>query len=135
PNSGGYEKIGKFWAGIVDDYVSASASIVTTTTTTTTATTTTTTTTTTAPPSPQATVWGDADDDGVVKMNDAVLIMQALSNADRYGLEGTDSTHIKQQGWVNANVYDNSTSGITPQDALQIQRFLLGLVTSLTPKT
>lgn len=140
PNSGGYEKIGKFWAGIVDDYVTSSAPAATTTTSTAVTTTTTTTTTasttaeTTTTQNVQPTVWGDADGDNTVKMNDAVIIMQALSNPDRYGLEGTESTHIKQQGWVNANVYENSTSSITPQDALQIQRFLLGIVTSLAPK-
>jgi len=34
---------------------------------------------------------------------------------------------------LNANVFENSTSGVTPQDALMIQEFLLGKVSSLDP--
>ena len=55
-------------------------------------------------------VWGDADQNGEVKMNDVVLIMQSLSNADKYGLEGTDSTHITKNGKYWGDVYEHNES-------------------------
>ncbi|NLT08114.1 MAG: hypothetical protein GXY08_01230 [Ruminococcus sp.] len=61
-------------------------------------------------------VYGDADCDGLVKMNDAVLIMQCLSNPDKYSLTAP--------GKANADVQDRY-GGITPADALAIQRYLL----------
>ncbi|NLT08665.1 MAG: 1,4-beta-glucanase [Ruminococcus sp.] len=79
-------------------------------------------------------VWGDADCDGAVKMNDVVLIMQSFSNPDRFSVDGSDAKHITEKGIRNGNVYENSTSGLTPQDALQIQKFLLNIVKSLDPK-
>lgn len=79
-------------------------------------------------------LWGDANCDKQVDMSDAVLIMQSLSNPDKYGLEGSDPTHITKQGQLNADVYENGTSGITNEDALQIQKFKLELVKSLDPK-
>ena len=79
------------------------------------------------------TVWGDADCDGAVKMNDAVLIMQSISNGDRFGEDGTEENRITAKGKRNANVYENKTSGITPQDALRIQEFLLNKYTTLDP--
>ncbi|HRR75507.1 MAG TPA: glycoside hydrolase family 9 protein [Ruminococcus sp.] len=77
-------------------------------------------------------VWGDADLDGNVKMNDAVLIMQSISNGDRFGLTGSEDTHITQRGQRNADVTD-SHDGISPKDALRIQEFLLKKITDLTP--
>ena len=101
-----------------------------TTTTTATTTTTTTQTTTTEPP---VKVWGDADGDDDVKMNDVVLVMQSLADQDKYGLNGTDKDHITETGQFYANVYEHETSGLTVNDALQIQKFLLELVPSLDP--
>ena len=75
-------------------------------------------------------VAGDADCDGQVKMNDAVLIMQAISNPDVFGLNGTGSRHITQQGERNADVYERG-SKLTPMDALTVQRYLIKLVTML----
>lgn len=80
------------------------------------------------------TVWGDANCDGKVDMSDAVLVMQSLSNPDKYGLNGSDPTHITEKGQLNADVYENGTSGITNEDALQIQKFKLELIDSLDPK-
>ena len=105
-----------------------------TTTTTTAPQPTTTTTTTTSPQSDPNRVWGDADCDGNVKMNDAVLVMQSISNADKYGVDSNEQGHITEKGQANANVYENSTSGITPQDALYIQKWLLKKFPSLDPK-
>ena len=78
-------------------------------------------------------LWGDADCDGFVKMNDAVLVMQSISNGDRFGEDGTDKNRITAKGKRNANVYENATSSITPQDALKIQEFLLQKVATLDP--
>lgn len=79
------------------------------------------------------TLYGDADCDGEVAMNDFVLIMQSLANPDRYGLDGNDEHHITAQGQRNADVYENGKSGITNSDAMQIQKYLLGLVKTLEP--
>lgn len=79
------------------------------------------------------TLYGDADCDGDVAMNDFVLIMQSLANPDRYGLDGNDEHHITAQGQRNADVYENGKSGITNSDAMQIQKYLLGLVKTLEP--
>ncbi|MCR5729754.1 MAG: endo-1,4-beta-xylanase [Ruminococcus sp.] len=83
---------------------------------------------------PAAKVWGDANDSGDVKMNDAVLIMQSIANSDEYGENGSDSNHITAQGIANADVYENGTSGLTNKDALQIQKYLIHSITSLDPK-
>jgi len=72
-------------------------------------------------------VYGDADCDGDVKMNDAVLIMQALSNPDKYNVGGTDETALTEKGVVNADCYDPG-SKLTPNDALAIQKKLLKVV-------
>ena len=77
-------------------------------------------------------VWGDADCDGSVYINDAVLVMQAIGNPDMYGVSGSEATHITAEGKANADVYENGTD-LTNQDALQIQKFLLNLVGSLNP--
>lgn len=71
-------------------------------------------------------VYGDADCDGSVKMNDAVLVMQSIANADRYGEEGSDPSHITGKGVDLADVYERG-SGLTPMDALSIQKYLLHL--------
>lgn len=92
-----------------------------TTTTTTTATTVTTAKTTGSAPSGN-TNYGDANEDGKVSLADAVLIMQALSNPDEYKLS--------EQGVDNADVYRRG-DGISPSDALSIQKLDLGLIESL----
>ncbi|WP_294752096.1 glycoside hydrolase family 2 TIM barrel-domain containing protein [uncultured Ruminococcus sp.] len=80
------------------------------------------------------TVYGDANCDGGVDMSDAVLIMQSLANPNKYGLNGTDSRHITEQGQLNGDV-DTSVKGITSNDALRIQKYLLGIVKTLEPKS
>lgn len=79
------------------------------------------------------TLWGDADCDGFVKMNDAVLVMQSISNGDRFGLEGTDEHHLTPQGAANADCYDPG-SKITPMDANSIQKFLLNQISEFPEK-
>ena len=73
-------------------------------------------------------VKGDSNCDGQVDMADAVLIMQALANPNRYGLDGTHENHITQQGTYNADADNN---GLTNNDAQAIQKLLLGLIKSL----
>ena len=81
---------------------------------------TTTATTTTHTVCPPEIIWGDANTDGKVRLADAVLIMQALSNPNDYKLSET--------GELNADVA-NHGDGITPQDALVIQKVDLNLLT------
>lgn len=101
-----------------------------TTTTTKKTTTTTRTTTTTAPKVVGVTIFGDANNDGGLDMSDVVIIMQALANPNKYGINGSDRNHITQQGWANADVHRNG-NGVTSNDALAIQKKLLGLISSL----
>ncbi|WP_303789122.1 glycosyl hydrolase [Ruminococcus flavefaciens] len=77
-------------------------------------------------------VWGDANCDNTVDMSDVVLIMQALANPNKYGLEGTEKTHITEIGWRWADV-DTSSEGVTANDALRIQEYLLKKVAKLDP--
>jgi len=69
---------------------------------------------------------GDANCDGAVDMSDVVLIMQSLANPDKYGEKGTDKLHITEQGKLNGDV-EASSKGLTSNDALEIQKYLLGL--------
>ena len=118
----------------------ATTSKTTTTTTRTTTTTTKTTTTTTTvkvtttvtndPNQLSPTLIGDANCDEQVDLSDAVLIMQALANPDKYGVTGSARSHITLQGWSNADVHKRG-NGISSNDAVAIQKRLLGLITSL----
>lgn len=73
---------------------------------------------------------GDANCDGEVSLADAVLILQSVSNSDKFGVGGSDDNAITEQGVINADCFDVG-SGVTPADALAIQKFLLKLVDSL----
>ena len=98
--------------------------------TTTTSTVTTTTTTTTSQPVttlPDDYLKGDANCDGTVELADAILIMQSLANPNKYGKNGSDEKHITAAGQRNGDV-DKSVEGLTSNDALEIQRYLLKLV-------
>ncbi len=63
---------------------------------------------------------GDVDLNGVVNNNDAVLIMQSISNPDEYHLN-------KKQ--INAADVCNRGDGLTNMDALEIQRYVQGQIT------
>ena len=69
-------------------------------------------------------VAGDANCDGSVDMADAVMIMQALANPNKYGINGTAEHHLTEQGKLNG---DMDGDGLTVGDAQAIQRKLLGL--------
>ena len=59
---------------------------------------------------------GDANEDGVTNMADAVLIMQSLSNPSEYKLT--------EKGKFNADIC-NTGDGVTAMDALQIQMWAI----------
>ncbi|WP_024860388.1 cellulase family glycosylhydrolase [Ruminococcus flavefaciens] len=117
---------------------STSTTTSTTTTVTTTVTSTTTQTTTVTEPVTSTTTvadvkadkYGDVNCDGEIDMSDVVLIMQFLANPNKYGLNGSDAKHITEKGLANGDV-DKSSEGITANDALRIQEYLLKKVASL----
>lgn len=76
---------------------------------------------------------GDANCDGEVNMADAVLIMQAMANPDKYGIGGTSENAITKQGFINADVY-NKGDGVSTADALSIQKYMLKLIEVLPEK-
>ncbi|MCR4794576.1 MAG: leucine-rich repeat protein [Ruminococcus sp.] len=73
-------------------------------------------------------VSGDANGDGEVDMSDIVLIMQALANPNKYGVDGTEPSHLTNKGSVFADADEN---GLTVNDALRIQLYLLNKISSL----
>ena len=83
---------------------------------------------TTAVSTAEALLKGDANCDAKVDISDAVLVLQSIANKDKYGLEGTDETHITAQGAANADVVGKD--GVTTFDALEIQKYVAELITS-----
>ncbi len=73
------------------------------------------------------TLWGDANCDGQTDMADIVLVLQARSNPNQYGLNGSHPSHITAQGIENADVCD-PLGELTDTDALLIQQALLGTI-------
>ena len=67
---------------------------------------------------------GDSNCDDKIDVSDSVLIMQALSNPSKYGVNGSDENHITEEGYELADV---DGEGVTNMDALTIQKYLLGL--------
>lgn len=67
---------------------------------------------------------GDSNCDGQVDMADVVFIMQALANPDRYGEKAEEYQGITALGKLNG---DMNGDGLTVNDALAIQKKLLGL--------
>ncbi|MBR4627696.1 MAG: hypothetical protein IKO47_08365 [Ruminococcus sp.] len=67
------------------------------------------------------TMRGDANCDEQVNMADAVLIMQSISNPDKYSLSA--------KGEANGDV--DGEKGITNKDALKIQQYKLNLIKEL----
>ena len=74
--------------------------------------------------------YGDANCDGTIDMADAVLIMQALANPNKYDVGGTSENCITEKGRQNADV-DPSAAGLTTNDALTIQLYLLKTIDAL----
>lgn len=67
---------------------------------------------------------GDANCDGQLDMADSVLIMQAITNPDKYGENGSAENHLTEFGKFNA---DMDGDGLTVGDAQAIQKILLGI--------
>ena len=111
--------------------VTAGSATTTTSTSTTTTTTTssTTTTSTTTPDIVSNRIYGDTNLDGQVELADAILIMQALANPNKYGKTGSDPKHLTSEGSFNGDV--DGEKGLTSGDALTIQMKLLGFYDKL----
>lgn len=73
---------------------------------------------------------GDANVDNIVDLSDVVLIMQSLANPDKYGLNGTEESRLTEQGAANADV--EGSNGVTLNDALKIQEYLLKIIPTLS---
>lgn len=84
----------------------------------------------TPPDDPDKGLAGDANCDGEILLNDAILIMQAIGNPDAYGVNGTEETHITAEGIENGDVA-NRGDKLTNSDALAIQKYLLHLIPAL----
>ncbi|MDE5558959.1 MAG: carbohydrate-binding domain-containing protein [Ruminococcus sp.] len=67
-------------------------------------------------------IYGDANEDGVTNVSDAVFIMQTLSNPNEYKLTA--------KGMDNADVC-NRGDGVTASDALSIQKLGINLLDTL----
>ena len=74
--------------------------------------------------------YGDANCDNDVTLSDAVLIMQSIANPGKYGVKGTDTNKITEQGSANADC-SNVGDGVTNKDALAIQKFMLKIIDKL----
>ncbi len=74
--------------------------------------------------------WGDANCDKTVNLSDAILILQSIAAPDTYGVNGKNENHITKQGELNADVNENG-NGLTPLDALSIQKYLIKLIKEL----
>lgn len=70
----------------------------------------------------EATVWGDANDDGDVLVNDVVLVMSYAMSPE--------SSALTPQGLANADVYQNG-DGVAVTDAASIQKYLTKLISVL----
>ena len=69
-------------------------------------------------------VLGDANNNGMIDMGDSVMLSQALSNPNKWGVNGSDPTHITKKGWRNADIY--GLDGVTANDILAIQLYCNG---------
>ena len=115
PSSEGYDAMRKLWAETMYErvYKNDAPPVVSTSTEDTSA---------------DDTTPGDSNCDGAVNLADAVLIMQYSANPDFYGLGKENG--ISEQGAENADVVGDG-DGITNLDALQIQKYKLGIIGSL----
>lgn len=74
---------------------------------------------------PAEIIYGDTNCDGLVDISDAVLLKCYLINNKKYA--------ISAQGALNADVHGNN-NGLNAQDAVSIQKFVLGAVKTLPIK-
>ena len=92
------------------------------------------TTTSSSVPTGSATLRGDANCDKQVNLADAVIILQSKAAPDKFGVNGSDSNHITEQGIINGDVDGGDAGmggdGLTSLDALKIQKFMLKSITA-----
>ena len=74
--------------------------------------------------------YGDANCDGEVRLSDAILVLQSVGNPEKYGIKGSEETHITAKGINNGDVFSRG-DGLTSQDALSIQKYTLYLIDKL----
>lgn len=74
----------------------------------------------------EPTLYGDANDDGIVDVADATIILQHIGNGDKYKLSAV--------GAANADCYDPG-SGVTALDALAVQKLDADVLHSLPEYT
>ena len=113
PSDVGYEAIRKFWAETMYNNVYTNSKFSTST-----------------DDAVETLKYGDANCDGEINMGDVVLIMQNIADSGKYGLHGSDKSHITENGLKNADVSGNN-DGVTLNDALAIQKYKLDLIKSL----
>jgi hypothetical protein len=77
-------------------------------------------------PAADTIVYGDANLDGDATLSDALLILQFVANKNKYKLEG--------QALINADCCD-AGDGVTPLDALAIQRLDAKIIKTLPTKS
>ena len=56
------------------------------------------------------------------------MILQAIANEDKYGVNGTSEEHITAQGLINGDCADPG-SGVTAMDALSVQKYIAEICT------
>lgn len=78
-------------------------------------------------------IYGDANCDSEIRLNDAILVLQSIGNPEVYGINGSDKTHITKQGVINGDVV-NVGDGLTSSDALAIQKKVLYIIDTLPEK-
>lgn len=78
--------------------------------------------TTTKKPVSPTILYGDANLDGIVTMSDAAAVFQVIGNPDKYALAA--------EGSLSADCYDPG-SGITPNDAITIQKYYSDVIQTL----
>ncbi len=113
PSDVGYEAIRKFWAETMYNNVYTNSKFSTS-----------------SDDAVETLKYGDANCDGKINMGDVVPIMQNIADSGKYGLHGSDKSHITETGLKNADVSGNN-DGVTLNDGLAIQKFKLDLIKSL----
>ena len=75
-------------------------------------------------------LYGDANCDGKVDIEDFELVVSYVVMPTEYGVNGSAEAHMTYQGILNADVYDRG-NGITTNDAISIRRFITGKISAL----
>ena len=69
-------------------------------------------------------LYGDANGDNKIDILDAILVLKAVQDPSKYGVNGTSADHITKYGEIAGNV--DGRSGLTEDDALAIQKYVVG---------